>query len=114
MTEQKIAVSVADLMDVMGFGYAYTVGHVIDCLAQAAAGKDSVLWLTHALQLVDKLKTYSTLPSFTMPYPKLDAIASHALSLPYAKAVSALWMRPGQPAVLRAAVEALLQEAVKA
>ena len=111
---EKIVVTVADLVDVMGFGYAYTVGHFLDCLHQASQGGGTeVAWLGHALTLVDKLKTFSTLPSYPVPYPKLDALASHALPPAYAKAVSLLWMRPGQPHALRAAVENLLQDAAR-
>lgn len=111
--EQKMVITVSDLMDMMGFGYVYAIGGVLDCLAMAGAGKEPVVWLTHALTIVDKLKTYSVIPSFAMPFPKLEFAASHALPPAYVKAVSAIWKRPGQPQVLREMIEKLLQEAAK-
>ena len=116
MTTTVPKATVRDLMDSLGMGYAFAVGEVVTSLHQASIQEkraDEVFWLTQALNAVDVLRGFSTIPSFPIPLAKLDFLSSLVLPPAYAKVLSALWMRPGQVATLRAAVEALLSAAVQ-
>lgn len=101
--------TIADLMNGLGMGYAYTLGQLLDCLAHAATlSKDEQAeWLDRALTLADKLRAFAHIPSFPMPVPVLQSLADHALPEGFATAVRSVWLRPGQPSALRTAIENL-------
>lgn len=101
--------TIADLMNGLGMGYAYTLGQLLDCLAHASSlpSSEQPEWLDRALVLADKLRTFAHIPSFPMPVPVLQSLADHALPESFATAVRSVWLRPGQPSSLRTAIENL-------
>lgn len=101
--------TIADMMNGLGMGYAYTLGQILDCLAHASSlpASEQAEWLDKALALADRMRTYAHIPSFPMPAPVLQSLADHALPESFATAVRAIWLRPGQPTALRTAIENL-------